>query len=122
MIFIRFDGYVCVGTAETNLKPGANGNGQISIHHIGVEFPRRVQVANAERVIALITQEHGKVLHDAAGEFARAHGEVFQGIDPVSSGVQAGLTLPGMMIEIEVDALIHDRDGNIDYGVGDANR
>jgi len=57
-----------------------------------------------------------------AGEFARAHGEVFKGIDPVSSGVQAGLTLPGMMIEIEVDALIHDHDGNIDYGAGDAKR
>lgn len=51
-----------------------------------------------------------------AGEFARAHGEVFKDIEPVSSGVEAGLTLPGMMIEIEVDALIHDADGNIDYG------
>ncbi len=51
-----------------------------------------------------------------AGEFARAHGEVFEGIDPVSSGVEAGLTLPGMMIEIEVDALVHDGNGNIDYG------
>lgn len=51
-----------------------------------------------------------------AGEFARAHGQVFAGIDPVSSGVQAGLTQPGMMIEIEVDALIHDGDGNIDFG------
>jgi enamine deaminase RidA (YjgF/YER057c/UK114 family) len=54
-----------------------------------------------------------------AGEFARAHGEVFRGIDPVSSGVEAGLTQPGMMIEIEVDALVHDRDGNIDYGASD---
>jgi len=26
---------------------------------------------NAERVVALITQEHGKVLHDALGEFSR---------------------------------------------------
>ena len=36
-----------------------------------------------------------------------AHGEVFAGIDPVTSGVEAGLTTPGMMIEIEADAVIH---------------
>lgn len=42
------------------------------------------------------------------GGFVRAHGEVFKGIDPVTSGVEAGLTMPGMMIEIEADALIVD--------------
>ncbi|WP_136660465.1 Rid family hydrolase [Nitratireductor sp. XY-223] len=42
------------------------------------------------------------------GAFVRAHGEVFRGIDPVTSGVEAGLTMPGMMIEIEADALITD--------------
>ena len=50
-----------------------------------------------------------------AGDFARAHGELFTGIEPVTSGVQAGLTTPGMMIEIEVDALIHDENGKIDF-------
>ncbi len=50
-----------------------------------------------------------------AGDFVRAHGEVFRGIDPVSSGVEVGLTMPGMMVEIEFDALIHDEDGVIDY-------
>ena len=50
------------------------------------------------------------------GDFVRAHGEVFAGIEPVTSGVEAGLTTPGMMIEIEVDAVIHDEDGNIDLG------
>ena len=48
-----------------------------------------------------------------AGEFVRAHGEVFQGINPVTSGVEAGLTTPGMIIEIEVDAVIHDESGAI---------
>jgi enamine deaminase RidA (YjgF/YER057c/UK114 family) len=48
-----------------------------------------------------------------AGGFVRAHGEVFKGIDPVLTGVQAGLTQPGMMVEIDVDAIIHDADGNI---------
>lgn len=50
-----------------------------------------------------------------AGEFVRAHGEVFRGIDPVTSGVGAGLTMPGMMVEIEFDALIHDEKGRIDF-------
>lgn len=51
-----------------------------------------------------------------AGGFVRAHGEVFAGIDPVLTGVEAGLTQPGMMVEIDVDAIIHDRDGNIPLG------
>lgn len=48
------------------------------------------------------------------GDFVRAHGEVFKGIDPVTSGVEAGLTQPGMMVEIEVDAIIHSESGEID--------
>jgi len=47
------------------------------------------------------------------GDFVRAHGEVFAGIEPVTTGVEAGLTTPGMMVEIEVDALIHDEDGHM---------
>jgi len=42
-----------------------------------------------------------------AADFARAHGEVFSGIEPVATAVQAGLTTPGMMIEIEVDAIVY---------------
>lgn len=49
------------------------------------------------------------------GGFIKAHGEVFAGVDPVTSGVEAGLTTPGMMIEIEVDAVIHDENGNIKF-------
>jgi len=49
-----------------------------------------------------------------AGGFIQAHGEVFKGIDPVTSGVEAGLTQKGMMVEIiEVDAIIHNEDGVI---------
>lgn len=48
--------------------------------------------------------------------FVRAHGEVFKGIDPVTSGVEAGLTQPGMMVEIEADAVIADKDGQIRFG------
>jgi len=48
-----------------------------------------------------------------AGGFVRVHGEVFAGIEPVLTGVQAGLTQPGMMVEIDVDAVIHDAEGRV---------
>lgn len=44
------------------------------------------------------------------GDYVRAHGEIFHGIDPVTSGVGAELTMPGMMIEIEADAVLYDCD------------
>ena len=47
-------------------------------------------------------------------DFVRAHGETFRDINPVTTGVQAGLTTPGMMVEIEIDALIHDVEGNLE--------
>lgn len=49
----------------------------------------------------------------ASAGFIKAHGEVFAGINPVTTGVNAGLTTPGMMVEIGVDAIIHE-DGVID--------
>ncbi len=52
------------------------------------------------------------------GGFIKAHGEIFNGIDPVTSGVEAGLTTPGMVVEIAVDAVIHDEEGRIAF---DAN-
>lgn len=40
-------------------------------------------------------------------EFGRAHGEVFREIKPVATMVQvSGLIAPGVLIEIEVDAVI----------------
>lgn len=44
----------------------------------------------------------------AGGGFIKAHGERFKGIEPVLTGVEAGLTVEGMMVEIEVDALLVD--------------
>ncbi len=38
----------------------------------------------------------------------RAHGEIFKGIRPVTTGVEVGLTVPGMMVEVEVDAIVAD--------------
>ncbi len=48
----------------------------------------------------------------AAG-FIKAHGEVFKDIDPVLTAVTAGLTQTGLVVEIDVDAVIHDTDGTI---------
>ncbi len=48
------------------------------------------------------------------GGFIRAHGEVFKGIDPVTAGFEAGLSQEGMVIEIEVDAVIHGPNGELD--------
>jgi len=44
-----------------------------------------------------------------ASGFIRAHGEVFKGIDPVLTAVTAGLTQDGMVVEIDVDGIIHDK-------------
>ncbi len=44
-----------------------------------------------------------------AEAFARAHGEIFAGIAPVTTAVEAGLTTPGMMVELEVDAILADQ-------------
>jgi len=48
----------------------------------------------------------------AAG-LIKAHGEAFRDIDPVTAAVEAGLTTPGMVVEIMADAVIHDAAGNI---------
>ncbi len=49
----------------------------------------------------------------AGGAYVRAHGEIFADIRPVTTGVGAGLTTPGMMVEIEADAVVHDAHGNV---------
>lgn len=36
----------------------------------------------------------------------RAHGEIFRDVRPVTTGVEVGLTTPGMVVEVEVDAII----------------
>ena len=48
-----------------------------------------------------------------AGEYVRAHGEAFADIRPVATGVGAELATPGVMVEIEVDALVHGANGEI---------
>lgn len=45
---------------------------------------------------------------DTASDYARAHGETFAAVDPVATAVGAGLTVPGMMVEVELDAIIRE--------------
>ncbi|MFK7875629.1 MAG: Rid family hydrolase [Paracoccaceae bacterium] len=45
--------------------------------------------------------------------FIKAHGEVFAGIEPVLTAVTAGLTQDGLVVEVDVDAVIHS-DGVVD--------
>ncbi len=81
---------------------------------------KRIEAALAEAGAEMrhVVRTRAFLTDMAAGgrDFVRAHGEVFRGIDPVTSGVEAGLTTPGMMIEIEADAIIHTPDGRIDFG------
>lgn len=53
----------------------------------------------------VLTRSYLSDLREAT-HYARAHGEVFASIRPVTTAVQAGLTVPGMMVEIEVQALV----------------
>lgn len=76
-----------------------------------------------EDVLATVGAEMRHVVRTSAfvtdmrdgGGFIRAHGEIFKGIEPVLTGVEAGLTTPGMMIEIEIDAIIHTPEGKISF-------
>jgi enamine deaminase RidA (YjgF/YER057c/UK114 family) len=74
-------------------------------------------LADAGAELRHVVRTRAFLVDMAAGgrDFVRAHGEIFRGIDPVTSGVEAGLTTPGMMIEIEADAIIHSPAGEIDF-------
>lgn len=50
-----------------------------------------------------------------AGGLVRAHGAFFAGITPVMTAVEAKLTQPGLVVEIDVDAIIHDGNGRIQF-------
>lgn len=75
-----------------------------ALHAVGAELRHVVRT----RAYLTSLSEHGP-------GFIRAHGEVFRDIDPVSCGVECGLNQPGMVVEIEADAVIHDPEGKIEY-------
>jgi enamine deaminase RidA (YjgF/YER057c/UK114 family) len=67
----------------------------------GVLAEMGASLADVVRVVAYLTDLA------AAGDFTRAHGEVFTGVtEPVLTAVGAQLSTPGMMVEIEVQAIV----------------
>ncbi len=66
-----------------------------------------LQAVGSELAHVVRTRTYMTDMRDAGG-FIKVHGEVFKGIEPTLTGVQAGLTTPGMMVEIEFDAIVHN--------------
>ncbi len=78
------------------------------------QIEKALGAVGAEMRHVVKTKAYVTDMRDAGG-FIKAHGEVFKDIEPVLTGVQAGLTTPGMMVEVEVDAVIHTPDGKIEF-------
>lgn len=106
--------YVAGTTAmEANGKLHAPGNTYSQTKFILKRIEDALKEVGAKRHHIVRTRAFLTELAVGGGEFLRAHGEFFRGIDPVTSGVEAGLTTPGMMIEIEADAIISSEIGTI---------
>ena len=107
--------YVAGTTAiEPSGKLHAPGDAYAQTHYILKRIEDALREVGANMTHVMRTRAYLVDLSSAGG-FIRAHGEVFKGIDPVLTGVEAGLTQPGMMVEIDVDAIIHDESGKISY-------
>ena len=107
--------YVAGTTAiEPSGKLHAPGDTYAQTHYILKRIENALCEVGANMTHVMRTRAYLVDLSSAGG-FIRAHGEVFKGIDPVLTGVEAGLTQPGMMVEIDVDAIIHDESGKISY-------
>lgn len=99
--------YVAGTTAvEPSGKLHAPGDTYAQSIYIFQRIEDALKEVNAELRHVVRTRAFLTDMAAGGGDFVRAHGEVFRGIDPVTSGVEAGLTTPGMMIEIEADAVI----------------
>lgn len=107
--------YVAGTTAlEPSGKLHAPGDAYAQTIFILVRIENALREVGAQMRHVMRTRAYLSDLTQAGG-FIRAHGEVFKGVDPVLTGVQAGLTQPGMMVEIDVDALVHDAEGRIAF-------
>ncbi len=105
--------YVAGTTAiEPSGKLHAPGDSYAQTNYILKRIEDALREVGANMTHVMRTRAYLTDLSQAGG-FIRAHGEVFEGIEPVLTGVQAGLTQPGMMVEIDVDAIIHDENGAI---------
>ena len=97
---------------EPNGRLHAPGDTYAQAIYIFKRIEDALNEAGAELRHVVRTRAFLTDMASGGGDYVRAHGEVFAGIDPVTSGVEAGLTMEGMMIEIEADALIHSPEEN----------
>ncbi|MEL7467428.1 MAG: Rid family hydrolase [Pseudomonadota bacterium] len=108
--------YVAGTTAvEPSGKLHAPGDAYAQSVYILGRIEDALRAVGAEMRHVVRTRAYLTSLSEHGPGFIRAHGEVFAGIDPVSCGVECGLNQPGMVVEIEADAVIHDADGKIGY-------
>ena len=108
--------YVAGTTAiEPSGKLHAPGDSYAQSIYILGRIEEALRAVGAEMRHVVRTRSYLTSLSEHGAGLIKAHGEVFAGIDPVTCGVECGLNQPGMVVEIEADAVIHDADGNIAY-------
>lgn len=106
--------YVAGTTAiETSGKLHAPYDAYAQSVYILKRIEDALRACGAEMRHVVRTRAYVTSLAEHGPGFVRAHGEVFHGIDPVTCGVECGLNQPGMVVEVEADAVIHDEDGRI---------
>ncbi len=99
---------------EPSGKIHAPGNGYAQSLYIFERIQEAMGEIGCDVAHVTATRAYYTALEHVSG-FARAHGEMFKGIDPVLTAVQAGLSQPGLVIEIEVEGVVHDSDGVISF-------
>lgn len=108
--------YVAGTTAiEPSGKLHAPGDAYAQTVYILKRIDDALQAVGAERRHVVRSRSFLTSLSEHGAGLIRAHGEFFAGIDPVTCGVECGLNQPGMVVEIEVDAVVHDEHGRIDF-------
>jgi enamine deaminase RidA (YjgF/YER057c/UK114 family) len=109
--------YVAGTTAiEPSGKLHAPGDSYAQSIYILGRIEEALKAVGAEMRHVVRTRAYVTSLPEHGGGFVKAHGEIFKGIEPVTCGVECGLNQPGMVVEVEADAIIHDEDGRIDFG------
>ena len=91
---------------EPTGKLHAPGDSYAQSIYIFRRIEEALQALGGELKHVVRTRAFVAAMKTGGAGYVRAHGEVFAGIDPVTSAVEAGLTMPGMMVEIEADAII----------------
>jgi enamine deaminase RidA (YjgF/YER057c/UK114 family) len=107
--FVYVAGTTAIEATGKIHAPGDTGAQTVFVLNRIEEFLRAV---GAERRHVVRVRCYLTDLSQASG-FVAAHGVFFRGITPVLTAVEAKLTQPGLMIEIDVDAIIHDENGTI---------